>query len=60
VRFRSEIESTVLAMAAGSASTAAPVTTATAVTNLLASRLRQRRADPGTCQVVPHWAQVIA
>jgi hypothetical protein len=36
------------------------VITAAPVTNLLASRLRQRLADPGTRQVVPHWAQVIA
>jgi hypothetical protein len=35
------------------------VITATPVTNRLAGRLRQRRAHPGTCQVDPHWAQVI-
>jgi hypothetical protein len=27
--------------------------------NLVASRLRQRLAHVGTCQVEPHWAQVI-
>jgi hypothetical protein len=59
MRLRSEMESTVLATAAGSTSTAAPVITAAPATNLLVSLLRQRRADLGTCQVVPHWAQVI-
>jgi hypothetical protein len=59
MRFCSEIESTVLATAAGSTSTTAPVITAAPATNLLASRLRQRLAYLGTRQVVPHWAQVI-
>ncbi len=56
---RSEIESTVLAIAAGSTSTSPPVMTATPARNLLATLLRHRRADLGTCQVVPHWAQVL-
>lgn len=46
-------------MADGSASTAAPVITAPAAMNLAASRLRQRLAHVGTCQVEPHWAHVI-
>jgi hypothetical protein len=57
-RFCSEIDSTVLAMAAGSVSTSAPAITADIARNLLTNLLRHRRADLGTCQVEPHWAQV--
>jgi hypothetical protein len=46
-------------MAAGSASTSPPVITATPARNLLVNLLRHRLADLGTCQVVPHWAQVL-
>jgi hypothetical protein len=55
----SEIDSTVLATADGSASTAAPVITVTPARNLLTSLLRHRRADLGTLQVEPHWTQVL-
>jgi len=59
MRFCSEIDSTVLATAAGSTSTTAPVITANPARNLLTNLLRHRLADLGTCQVEPHWAQVL-
>ena len=36
------------------------MTTASPATDLLTSLLRHHLADLGTCQVVPHWAQVLA
>ena len=55
----SEIDSTVLATADESASTAAPVITVTPASNLPASLLRHHRADLGTRQVEPQWRQVL-
>jgi hypothetical protein len=58
-RFRSEIDSALLATVSGSPPRAAPAIVTNSARNLLTNLLRHCLADVGTCQVEPHWAQVL-
>jgi hypothetical protein len=59
-RIRAEIDSTILSTLTGLPLTTTPAITTNLAKNLLTNLLRHHRlADLDTCQMEPHWPQVL-